>query len=378
MFKIRSYLLIILFIGKVSYSAEKEAQRCDYIEHHSFTVSSEKLSEDREKRRSFLDDYFCETLASAVKETSGEWRISLLKPNCPEFFIDPEIRQNSEIWGGIKKLSEISYFYRDVGNVFESFNDNWTLLSWAQKWTHYKQSSPFLHHQTLTILHLDDHEDLMNPRVCIREDQMFDMITKQEIELSNPALVESALISGAIGIGSFIPPFLFALQGTKIQLRHLSERYADKRSCIQKIHLKKIEDNFLEEESIRLGLHRVNIDEPGDSDSEHCYHVTSNSDEFLSDIPDGPIFIHFDMDYFNDRFDGCSCWESEERCHNPSLPQVMERLDSFLDKLMHFDIKDRIISVTVAVSPGFFPSEMWGITTQRIRDFFNGAASTDA
>lgn len=364
------FLLIALPAFQLCCATELTQKDSDYIEYSTLIVSREKLPENKNERRYFLDDYFCETLASAEEETEG-WKISLQKPNCVDFFIDPNISDNSKMWGGISNLYEISYFYRNIGNVFESFNDNWTLLSWAKQWEEYNKANPLLPHQTLTILHLDDHEDLMSPRICISGDQMFDMITKKEIRLNDFEGLESSLISGAIGIGSFIPPFLFTLKDINIQLRHLSERYVGKSSHIQRIHVETIDDHFLLGGKGRLSLNRESITTFEESDSKHCYYVTSCMDEFLLNIPEGPIFLHFDMDYFNDRFDGSSDWEARGRCHNPNLTNVMERINLFLCKLANLNIKDKIINVTVAVSPGFFPSEMWNESTQRIRDFFN-------
>ena len=367
---IKSFLIIILLAFYTGYTAELEVRDPDYVEYCTLIVPREKLSEDRDERRSFLDDYFCETLASA-KDEAESWRISLQKPNCADFFIDPDIKRNAEMWGRISKLHEISCFYRNIGKVFESFNDNWTLLSWAKQWEEYNKATPLHPHQTLTILHLDDHEDLMSPRIRISGEQMFDMITEKEIILNDFKGLESALISGSIGIGSFIPPFLFSLKDVNIQLRHLSERYVDKPSSIQEIYIDTVDDNFLMNGKGRLSLNRVNIDTFEESDSKHCYYVTSCMDEFLLNIPDGPIFLHFDMDYFNDRFDGCSDWLTKGRCHNPNLVNVLERINLFLCKLVDLDLKHRIIDVTVAVSPGFFPSEMWAESTELIRNFFN-------
>jgi hypothetical protein len=91
--------------------------------------------------------------------------------------------------------------------------------------------------------------------------------------------------------------------------------------------------------------------------------VESNDIECLKPISNEPIFLHFDMDYFNNQLDGSAvCFRKKN--NNPSLHKQLEEIDRVTEQLHR--LRDKIIHVSIALSPGFFPSKYWEPSTQHL------------
>ena len=89
--------------------------------------------------------------------------------------------------------------------------------------------------------------------------------------------------------------------------------------------------------------------------------VSNNIKEWLREIPkDVPILLHFDMDYFNNRFDGNSNWETElTRKHNLSLLEQKKLMADIFTHLAQEKLIPQIKDIGIGISAGFFPAEFW-------------------
>src|SRR5205823_4355086 len=97
------------------------------------------------------------------------------------------------------------------------------------------------------------------------------------------------------------------------------------------------------------------------------YRLTSRLDYWLAELPDAPVLLHVDMDYFNNRYNGDSDWSERRSCHDPGLAEIVGRIDDLFDALSRYRVDSRIENVTVALSPGFFPAELWEESIARIQ-----------
>jgi hypothetical protein len=171
-----------------------------------------------------LTQYFAERIPNSVPDSNGtdDWRVSISVPPTDDFYIDPRLAEGLSWWGC--SVTDIPFAYRTIQGVFVSLSDAWTLLS-VSRWLADQGSPP----AQVTIIHIDDHDDLMCPRLAAHDDRFNDLLTGHPVDLRDPSSVEAAITSGAIGMGSFLVPLLHTLPF--IDIRHLCDTdYARERT----------------------------------------------------------------------------------------------------------------------------------------------------
>ncbi|WP_294235191.1 hypothetical protein [uncultured Sphingomonas sp.] len=246
---------------------------------------------------------------------------------------------------------------RRSGKVLTSLYDTWSLLTWSE-WVAGKRSDPI---DPITVLHIDDHRDLMAPRLAITAGGIVDMITDAPFDVRDPGSVLAACESGAVGMGSFLTPFLHAFPNCDV--RHLCQPPKVSATTDHVIIETTVVDDLL-----RPGVLRPAISlEEGEGVGPGRYRTTPDLADWLADVGDGPILLHVDMDYFNNRYDGDGDWIDRVRRHDPDLTSVLERIDEVTSFMRASGIVDRIVDAAVAFSPGFFPSELWAPAEDRLR-----------
>lgn len=318
-------------------------------------VSSELLPDDAHARHSRLRTYFCDIDAEAVR-IDGGWRLELAWPSDPERHVDIKVRDALSAWGGIG-LDGMATARHRSGRVLTSFYDTWSLLTWCE-WAARAKPAPT---DQITILHLDDHRDLMSPRLAIEGDELVDMITDKPFDVMDPASVLSACDSGAVGMGSFLTPFLLAFPNCNV--RHLCQPPKVDGTCDWRFRAAIERDDLL-----RPGVARPAIAlEAARGTGPGGYRATNDVEDWLADIGDGPILLHVDMDYFNNRYDGDGDWMDRMRSLDPPLEAVIRQIDKVCAAMRDKGLIERIEDAAVAFSPGFFPSEMWQAADARLR-----------
>lgn len=313
------------------------------------------LPEDRHARHARLRDYFCDKDASAHR-VNGEWQLELKWPGGIDRHIDPRIGAELETWGGIG-LSDMATARRRDGKVLTALYDTWTLLTWSE-WV--ARSQPACD-QRITVLHLDDHRDLGSPRLAVEADGLIDMISGARFDMRNPASVLAACESGAVGMGSFLTPFLRAFPNCDVRQLAQPPKVDSTADFSFSPSLEK-------DDLLHPGVDRpaVRLD-PADGSGAGRYRATNDLDDWLVDIADGPILLHVDMDYFNNRYDGDGDWPDRIRRLDPSLDSVLAQVDAVTSAMRHAGVVERIEDAAVAFSPGFFPAEMWRPAEARLR-----------
>lgn len=310
------------------------------------------------ERRTLLDHYFDDILASVESLPDG-WEISLNWPSTADYYVDPALTQGLEWWSHGTTVGEIIKQVSSTTRGQLSLNDSWTLYAWS-KWL-VKCSESGSVPDEVVVLHVDDHTDLMTPRLSVSPNVWNDSITGKVFDLFKPSTVRSAILSGAIGVGSFMAPFLHHVP--RVKLRHLSQTAPVGSASDYSISPQTLADTILNAGSYRPS---VTVDEHPKDLHSSIYRFTRNIEDWLADLPEAPILLHIDMDYFNNRFDGDSDWATSEKRHDPNLVDIQNAIDQLFVAIEATNVASRIEDVTVALSPRFFPSEFWPASIARL------------
>ncbi|MBD0343724.1 MAG: hypothetical protein ICV55_01525 [Coleofasciculus sp. C3-bin4] len=327
-------------------------------------IPRQYLPDDEQARYERLCSYFTEHMASSASVDEG-WLITLNWPDTADYYIDPRLMEGLSWWSQDLSLEGIPAAVRTESRLQLSLNDSWTLFSWS-RWLAQCSSEGSVPSE-IVLLHLDDHDDLMSPRLFLEQGSWIDAISHQPVDLLKPKTICAAIGSGAIGIGSFIVPLLHRIP--KVHMRHLcATGYSLSRRGKYLLQRETVADDFLNPDMMRPAKRLEAIQESSDWNigNTSTYSVSANPDEWLHELPDVPTLLHIDLDYFNNRFNGDSDWESHSSRHDPTSHEITTEIDSVFNTLAERGIFDRIVDITVALSPGFFPVEFWSLATERI------------
>lgn len=321
-------------------------------------VPREALPALASERADVLSRYFDQLMIRAVEAGDG-WELELDWADQAAMYVDPDIQSGLDWWTekyGALSVATIPTTFSQQRGFLLAVEDAWTLYGWS-RWLQTAGEDP----QVLTILHLDDHTDFMSPRVIAAGSKWSDAITGLDVNVRNPESVASAIRSGAIGIGSFIAPLAHALP--RLDVRHLCARQYARDGMAPACLLPVLaQDTLLVPGGSRIALKH----ESSATTGGHRYHATDDLAVWLTELPPGPVLLHIDMDYFNCRYDGDSDWAAKPHRHDPPLDQALARIDEVFAALHATKTMGRIEDVVVALSPGFFPAELWPKTIERI------------
>ncbi len=324
-------------------------------------VARNALPEAFLKRHAALRDYFCDKDAEA-KEVDGGWELSLHWPDGVERHVDPRLDEGLAWWGGGVRRESMALARRREGKVLRALYDTWTLHSWSE-WLAKQPAPP----ARLTILHIDDHEDLLSPRLFETNGEWIDPIARKTVAMRDPSSVQSAIESGAIGMGSFMTPFLHALPHCDV--RQLRQPPKTRTTEDFDIVLTSTLDTLISPGSRRPS---VKLQKREHGVGAGRMRITADLDDWLTDIQDAPILVHIDMDYFNNRYDGDSDWGAHSDPLDPTPEKVGDIVDNMLEALRSRRLIERFADVVIAFSPGFFPAELWSKVDGQLRAGLRG------
>ena len=327
------------------------------------TLPPDRLPADPSERVEQLRVYFGDLIPTATLDDGG-WQLRLSRNRTAEFLVDPRLAEGLAWWGPDGRVEDIhKLLRRDLGFQI-SLDDSWTLYDWSVWHSGVRTRGEMANE--VVILHVDDHTDFMAPRVARDGSTWTDLITGKPCALRTPESVRQAILSGAVGIGSFVAPFLHEL--SRCDFRHLSQSVS-RRAMVNsyEISLNSERDTLLQPGASRPSLGLETCDASLEEFGSHRYVVTHSPEVWLSELPAWPVLLHIDMDYFNNRFDRDSDWrEAPIPRHDPDLPAMIRALDEMFDALDRTGVGARIESIAVALSPGFFPAEFWSPMISRL------------
>ena len=308
-------------------------------------------------RHGALRDYFCDKDAEAVRDGDC-WELRLAWPGGDERHVDPALDVGLRLWNGIPR-EQMATAQRRTGRVLRALYDTWTLHSWSEWFAR----EGLAEGETLTILHADDHKDLDSPRLFRRDSEWIDPITGRLFEFDDPDSVRSAVNSGAVGMGSFLTPLLHRFPDADV--RQLGQAPKVRSTIDYRVELAVQADDLLEPGAERpaVGL-QVADHGPGVG----RYRVTDDPERWLEAVRPGPVLLHVDMDYFNNRYDGDGDWRERKQALDPSRADVLAAVDSLTAALRRSGLVSRIGDAVIAFSPGFFPAEFWEEADRRLQE----------
>jgi hypothetical protein len=276
-------------------------------------------------------------------------------PTSEEFYVDPRLREGLEWWQAAMPLPHLPLAVVQRPRYQLSLNDNWTLYAWSQWLARQRQAGNWP--EEIVVLHIDDHRDCMAPLLFQQtsEESLRDGITGAVVDVAQPATVAAAIRSGAISVGSFLTVLLHYCP--RVQLRHLFPLHRTA-AAYPPGSVSRITQS---DELLGAAFQRPALQfEVADSATGLTYLPTDKMARLLADIPAGvPVLLHVDMDYFNNRFDGDSDWLQHDTIHDPSAAQVLTQVREVFQAVIAGVAPAQLADITVALSPGFFPAELW-------------------
>jgi hypothetical protein len=243
------------------------------------------------------------------------------------------------------------------GKILTALYDTWTLQSWSE----WLARTPAPRASDVVVLHVDDHRDLGSPRLFLSDGRLVDGITGAHVSIGDPATVEAAIHSGAIGMGSFMTPFLHAVPNAEV--RHLCQPPKTTTPANFRFVPATVRDTLLQPGALRPAIEF----EPAARTAPGTYLQTSDPVAWAKDVVGRPALLHIDMDYFNNRYDGDSDWQERPNRLEPELDIVLDKVDELVNALRTSGACRCIEDVTIAFSPGFFPAELWQVADARLR-----------
>ena len=323
------------------------------IPDHHFSLPKTSLPEDPIARRNTVEDYFPDHLPTATSTENG-FEICLERPSSPYgcYQHDDALSSGLHWWREGTRVRDICAEYRLSDSGILALEEQWVPLSWSRTF----QSMGKIPEEVI-LLHLDDHQDMMSPRIGKRLDgEMVDYITGNHIDFLDSDSISGAIRSGAIGKGSILTPLIWSIP--KIHVRHLSFRSHP--NTTYKIDKATYSDGILFESDNRIGLHFTDASWEA-LPTQSNYVVTADFDTWLQQLPsEVPILLHFDLDYFNNRFDGNSHWqEPGSRSYDPRFTRQKQHLRNVIQGIKKRGLSGRIIDTSIGISPGFYPAEFW-------------------
>ena len=208
----------------------------------------------------------------------------------------------------------------------------------------------------LTIIHIDDHSDLMSPFISYDGNWHIDLLTKQPVKFNNPDSIKSAVKSGAITIGSMLTPIINSVKNVKVL--HLKPNFIRKTQF--KMFFESAQDNTFFRKTKRFNINYLPI--IAENHFNRLYVKTSNVFDLFSLLDKNTkILLHIDMDYFNNRFNGSTSWQQDRSLlRDPNIEVQKETMFKLCNELGNLNKMHHIDYVFVGVSPSFYPAEFWG------------------
>lgn len=286
-----------------------------------------------------------------------------------------------------------------------AFDDSWTAAGWSAWWSGARASNRAI---DVVVLHADDHKDVTSPFLTPDGDAWIDLLTGRAMSLREPRSVADAVVSGAIGIGSFIAPWLHTWH--RMELRHLRAGGPPiERAALLPSYARVDESVGIRRPTITMRSAGNALDErdehreqgepdavaslrSGTSSSRHVdsttvspvvssgasasvssiavadesvYIGTDDLAAWTADIPaDAAVLLHIDLDYFNDRHGG----GHPSPGRDPSEFESLIRVREICTALAARGLAARIEHTAICCSPGFCPSERWEALLWHLRD----------
>lgn len=313
------------------------------------------------------DNYFADHTVE-IYETDDLTNIHLKRNNQLFYYVENNANYIEKIKQLFPKFSKslLPFYFSWGHNSLLCLNDSWCCLGWIDNYLNNKS----LHNsEEIILLHFDSHSDMANPLLAKDKTtgDYYDLLRNTKINTHSLLDFFIAVSIGSIGIASYITILpLFFKKVTVIYINQFkgdAQQYAYELDYIEDDLFKFSHPNLLRMHNIYKNF----------SDMEHNYPhrliKTTSINAITHFIPkNGNIFLHFDMDYFNNWLDG-SAEVYRTGKNNHSLKQQKAEIDNLINPLS--TLSKNILHTSIGLSPGFFPSRYYIETTQYLIKMLN-------
>ena len=172
---------------------------------------------------SFLRAHGSEETEKALRRIVCSVKFELMEPANAVRLLGPEMSYHlvdPYLPGALKKfepdmtLADVLSYTSSTRHFDLYFEDCWTGYFIAKRFA--EQCRP----DSLVLIHLDDHADMMPTLLCRSGDTLIDPTTGAMFDPASSSDWEAAIYSGAVNIGNFITPFYYS--GSNIHVRHIN------------------------------------------------------------------------------------------------------------------------------------------------------------
>lgn len=306
-------------------------------------VDKKVLPHDEHAALELLFDYFSDFVLD-IEEAKDHYLLQLVRSS----FAYCEDLSRGLNWLRLRH-KDIADFHVVGGKSFLCLLESWIPYGWSS----FMACSLHLP-RGLTVIHLDDHTDLMSPKICTSGGNWTDLFTGDAVDFSAPESIRNAVESGAITLGSMLTPLIHYLD--RVDIIHIKQNSQRTKRSIEKTTRP---DSIIDPTKERLCINL--LEEPVNTPkSAGTYLATPSLANALQEIrAEDDLFLHVDMDFFNNRYDGSTSWEGEPVRHDPDLLAQTSAIKEFCQCLCSADLIHRIAHVSIGLSPSFYPAEYW-------------------
>ncbi|MBC7947118.1 MAG: hypothetical protein H7Y42_04505 [Chitinophagaceae bacterium] len=248
------------------------------------------------------------------------------------------------------------YLHKRLGEMLLEPREILTYTSRAERidicfedsWTGYFIAELLDECNELTIIHLDDHTDLMATLLCVSDNVLVDPTSGALFDPMCSGSWRSAIHSGALNIGNYLTPLYYS--GSSIHIRHLNN--VSGRGAFSWIVREPCHYDLLPGRKFAA---IAKVDSPGPN-VVGSYYVSSDPDTLFITEPSARVIIHIDLDYFINDFNGASCGAA----YVPDVSlrdNAINKLQRFFDALINSNIE--VARWIIATSPGFCSAYHW-------------------
>lgn len=278
-------------------------------------------------------------------EDETHWILGRTWPADPSWYVDPDIEEQARRLFDSDLPGIARYWTLDVvvgvPVLFTMFH-SWALLAPALALTHGAG-------RPTTIVHVDDHADSMPVLLKAERDGWRLSTSGARLDLDDPQSVEQAVTEGVASIGNFLTAYML---GTP------SGRFVHVKAGFAEVELPL---NRVTTEVLLAGskFEAVSL-EPDDAASLAGGWTMSQVSRLPLNLAecDAVVWLDIDLDGFCNRYDGDSDRRSRPGTESERI-STRRNIESFLSRLREATWRGRIGVVSIAASPGFFPSDLW-------------------
>lgn len=248
-------------------------------------------------------------------------------------------------------------FYRASRQFFDlCCEDSWTGYFIARELRRSERPDP-----DLVIVHLDDHMDMMSTLLECSGEVLRDPSTGKIFDPSSSEDWASAIESGAVNIGNFLTPLYF--MKPKVHVRHLRNAAGAEHRTFDVVRAR---CSYPQVPNKKFAA--ISRTSGGSGESAGTYLSGSSAEEVLGSMPDGRVFVHIDLDYFVNDFNGAS--KGDDYLPAATLmAEAQRKMTDFFSSLSRIPGVDRWI---VATSPGFCSGYHWKSLLAQLEEGIRG------